>query len=94
MGKKYSAGIDILGEKSNIRDYYFWILLKFFFALKVIQLFEGINEMKPNKIMQNERDKIFKFCFNDKQTIFSKKQIIRKKCRQNFFCLDQVLFLF
>lgn len=28
--------------------------------------------------------KIFKFCFNDKQTIFSKKQIIRKKCIQEF----------
>lgn len=84
MKKKYSAGIDILGEKSNIRDIFFKLLLlniiEVFFALKVIQLFEGINEMKPNKIMQNERDKIFKFCFNDKQTIFSKKQIIRKKC--------------
>lgn len=92
MKKKYSAGIDILGEKSNIRDIFFKLLLlniiEVFFALKVIQLFEGINEKKPNKIMQNERDKIFKFCFNDKQTIFSKKQIIRKKCRQNFFCLD------
>lgn len=56
MKKKYSAGIDILGEKSNIRDIFLKLLLlnifEVFFALKVIQLFEGIN-----KIMQNERDK-------------------------------------
>lgn len=56
MKKKNSAGIDILGEKSNIRDIFLKLLLlnifEVFFALKVIQLFEGIN-----KIMQNERDK-------------------------------------
>lgn len=38
-------------------------IIEVFFALKVIQLFEGINEMKPNKIMQNERDKNLQILF-------------------------------
>lgn len=45
-----------------------------FFALEVIQLFEDIYEMKPNNIMHNERDNIFNFFYNDKQTLFIKKK--------------------
>lgn len=68
MKKKIFCWHRYFRRKIKYSRYFFLKLLllniiEVFFALKVIQLFEGINEKKPNKIMQNERDKNLQILF-------------------------------
>lgn len=45
MKKKYSAGIDVLGEKSNIRDIFFKLLL-----LNIIEVFSHYKSFNYLKV--------------------------------------------